>query len=258
MYGNADQKFDLTAGLGTTLLYGDIKHETNLGFGAVLKLDYKVYKGLYLGVEGQMGRLRAKGDDNPLSPDWDPRHVTNQFYYTGLFNATVYPYRFFVNERELFRRSGFEKIILNGFYVALGAGGIFNNYAKIERATTYRYQSADGLEEIVHQIPEGLVNGPYESQTRTDAAGNVTERKVYKDRSRDILFPVANVGLAIPLNKYSSYGSAGYFTLVLNTQFTFSQGEDLDGYNPLDSNGQSASKYNDMYNFSYLGVRYTF
>ena len=256
-YGNANQKFDLTVGAGPTFLYGDINHETNVGYAGALKLDYKLYKGLYIGLEGQLGRLTARGNDNVLDPDWDPRFVENQFYVTGLLNATVYPYRFLVNERDLFRATGIEKYVLNGFYVGIGAGAIFNNYAKIQRGTTFRYRASDGTE-IVQEIPEGIVNGPYELVERYDEAGNLVATKQFKSKSKDILFPVLNAGLAVPLNKYSSYYRSGYYSLVVNTQFTFSQGEDIDGYDPLTSDGASASKYNDMYNFTSLGIRYTF
>ncbi|MVZ65181.1 hypothetical protein GQF61_04900 [Sphingobacterium sp. DK4209] len=256
-YGNANQKFDLTMGGGATWLYGDINHESNLGYAGVLKLDYKLYKGLYIGVEGQLGRLRSKGNDNPLDQDWDPRYVINQFYATGLINATVYPYRFFINERDLFRASGFEKYVLNGFHVSIGAGGIFNNYAKVNRNSTYRYRANDGSE-IVQDIPPGTVNGPHEVTERTDANGNVITGKAYKRKTKDVLFPVVSAGVAVPLNKYSSFYRSGYYSLVVNTQFAFSQGEDLDGYDPLDAGGLPASKYNDMYNFTSIGLRYTF
>ncbi len=102
------------------------------------------------------------------------------------------------------------------------------------------------------------MNGPYELVERYDEAGNLVAEKQFKNKTRDFLFPVVSAGLAVPLNKYSSYYRAGYYSLVVNTQFTFSRGEDVDGYDPVAADGTTASKYNDMYNFTSLGVRYTF
>ncbi|MFZ4261236.1 hypothetical protein ACFRAE_04290 [Sphingobacterium sp. HJSM2_6] len=237
--GNTAQKIDITAGAGVTLLYGDIRHDNNLGWGTVLKADYRVYKGLYAGLEGQIGQLRAVGENNPLEAGWDPRGVINRPYIAGMVNLTVYPYRFFINERMLFRESGFEKFVLNGLYVGVGFGGIFNNYSDVVRGNTFTYTNNQG-NSVTRTFPEGAMNGPV-------------------DGGNDWLLPVANVGISIPLNKYSSYYRNGYFSFVANSQFNFSRGEDLDGYNPIDiDTGEPTSKYNDMYNFTYLGLKYTF
>lgn len=251
--GNAQQKFEITAGAGMTLLYGDIHHKSNMGYGLVLRGDYKVYKGLYLGLEGQTGKLSAEGDRDFTAQSWDPRKVTNEMYFSGLINATVYPYRFFINERMLFRENGFKKYILNGLYLGLGVGGIFNNYKNVERESIYYFANPNGSSDpIVREFPEGALHGPTETVWSYDQNGNRVESETNVQRTKDILFPVVNVGLAVPLNKYRSYSNSGYFSAVINSEFNFSRGEDLDGYSPV------GSEYNDMYNFTYLGIKYTF
>lgn len=241
--GNGTQKIDITLGAGPTLLYGDINHRSNVGYGLVLKGDYKIYKGFYAGLEIQGGQLRATGQRNyPEQQDWDPRYVRNR-YWAGSVNATVYPYRFFVNERDLFKKSKLEQFVLNGLYVGVGLGGVLNNYSEIERELTYG---------------QGLVNGEYETEPdgtpRLDIEGEI----LYLDKTKSALLPIVNVGLAVPLNKYYSHGP-GYFSVVINSQFNFANNENLDGYDPRGGTGERpAGASNDMYNFTYVGIRYSF
>lgn len=225
--GFGTQKVDLTLGVGPTLLYGDISPvQNNMGFGVVLKGDYNIYRGLYGGIEFQAGKLLADGAN-------DDRFVRNR-YIAGSINATVYPYRFFVTERELFIKAPIHKFLLNGLYVGVGLGIINNRYTDVYRDEPNRSPKYNG--------PHSLDN---EGQ------------KVWSSLASDMLMPVLNLGVAVPFNKYTS-GGRGYFSGVLNAQFNYSNGENLDGYDPLDANGQRASQHNDMYTFTYFGLRYTF
>lgn len=260
--GHGTQKIDVTLGAGPTLLYGDINHRSNMGFGIALKGDYKIYKGFYAGLEIQGGQLRAKGQNSdPTSVEWDPRRVQNR-YWAGSINATFYPYRFFVNERDLFKKSRFEQLILNGLYVGVGFGGVLNNYSEIERETRYQfdnpnYDPTDPASEQYHYYdlnPPELINGEHEMrQNGVDADGNPIMEPQYLTKTRSMLLPVVNVGLAVPLNKYYSHGP-GYFSVVMNTQFNFANKDNLDGYIP----DVIGNNNNDMYNFTYLGIRYSF
>ncbi|WP_093363843.1 hypothetical protein [Sphingobacterium wenxiniae] len=260
--GQGLQKFDVTAGVGPTLLYGDINHRSNIGYGAFLKADYKLYKGIYVGLEGQVGKLKAKGNQSIDARDWDPRYVDNS-YYAGLVNATVYPYRFFINERELLRKGFFERNILYGFHVGIGAGLIFNTYKDVNRQFE-GYEDADGN---IINIHEGLIYGSHDLVYPVDAAGNpiadASPSPRWHKNVRNTLLPSVFAGLSIPLNKYTTH-TGRYFSAVVTTQFNFSNADDLDGYDPViinDANPQgrrATGAKNDMYNFTAVGLRYTF
>lgn len=91
-----------------------------------------------------------------------------------------------------------------------------------------------------------------------DANGAQIYTKSYLTKTRSALLPIGNLGVAMPLNKYTTSGR-GYFSLVLNTQFSLSNSDDLDGYDPRDAQGyRGANERNDMYNLTYLGIRYSF
>lgn len=247
--GQGAQRFDISAGVGLTLLYGDIKANNNQAFAGFLKGDYKIYKGFYAGAEAQFGKLHAEGINNLYLPEkWDPRKVDNSFFSLGI-NATVYPYRFFVNERDLVRKSAFERIVLNGFNIGLGAGLLFNNYKYVNR--DHVYPDADG---VPFDIGEGIINGPHILQR--DDLGN--EVKKYSKKEKSTILPRLNLGFSIPLNKYTTYNNY-YYSLVINTQFNFSNNDYLDGYDPFTSSGVRPNRAkNDMYNFTNIGVKVTF
>jgi len=258
---NQGKNIDITLGAGATLLFGDINFKRNAGYGAVLKGDYHIIKGFYAGIEVQSGMLMSRGEHNTFVTDWDPRLVENQ-YLAGSLNFTVYPYRIFTEEKFLFRKTPFLRNVLYGFYIGVGFGAIRNNYNEIQRQTSYPFRN----DPTPLVIPEGIVNGPHikvpvmdaDGLPVTDEFGNIVNTKLYKQNTYDKLIPILNAGLSIPLNKYTTR-SEGFYSLVINTQFNFSKGEDLDGYNPLNENGsRSLNARNDMYNFSYLGLKYTF
>lgn len=227
--GFGKQKVDITAGVGPTFLYGDISSlDDYMGFGVVLKGDYNIYRGLYGGLEFQAGKLEAIGNN-------DPRYVRNR-YLAGTINLTVYPYRFFVTERELFRKNKYHQLLFNGIYVGVGFGGIINRYADIARVPDTDRRA-------------GLFNGPH--------VINQNGEREWLSSARDMLFPVVNFGIVMPFNKYTTRTS-GYFSGVVNTQVNFSMGEDLDGYAPRANNGRRIGQSNDVYNLTYVGLRYTF
>jgi len=259
-------KIDVTLGGGPTLLYGDINHTKNMGYGVFLKGDYRIYKGFYAGLEAQVGKLKATGEKNPYSAEWDPREANNS-YFAFILNATVYPYRFFVEERELERKGFFERNILNGFYVGLGVGSIFNNYKFNDktRGQVDFYDSTDPDNPIlVRQLHNGDINGPRDIRRRTLPNDEPEEYIVYRRTAKDVLLPILNVGLSVPLNKRTSFDGR-YLSAVVQSQFNFARGENLDGYDPrlpgpteLDLGPRREGAKNDMYNFTSVGLKYTF
>lgn len=257
--GEGLDRFDVTAGLGLTMLYGDINATSNMGFGLFLKGDYKLYKGLYVGLEGQFGKLKASGMKRFIPAridDFEPREVENNYKMVAL-NVTVYPYRFFVTERDLIRKGFFERNILNGLNFGIGAGGLFSSYGK--RTITNTYLDHNGMPS---SFDEGWINGPHKLVPALDAAGNpipgAPAVKEYRKTSRSKILPVVNIGLSIPVNKYTT-GSGRYYSVVINSQFNFSADDELDSYDPLTPAGvRPNGAKNDMYNFTNVGVKYTF
>ncbi|MFD2547025.1 hypothetical protein ACFSR5_05115 [Sphingobacterium suaedae] len=233
---NNDGRFNITAGIGPTLLYRDINYGRNVGFAGVLKGDYKIYKGLFAGIEGQFGMLNSYGknydvEESNLSAtaERDARYVKN-YYLAGTLNVTVYPGLFFVDEARDFRVPSIPTLIARGLYAGIGFGGIINQYDKL-----YRGYGVDSP------------SGRGEAEEVTDEAGNTTRK--YKTPTRDLLWPVFNVGLSMPINKYSTVGK-GYWSAVLNSQFNFAAGDQLDAY--------TVGSKGDVYNLTYLGLKYTF
>lgn len=231
-----DRKINVTLGVGPTLLYGDIVNDRNLGVAGVLKGDYKLYKGIFAGVEAQLGILNSYGrnyDNNNIPIDYeqrDPRFVKN-YYYSGSLNISIFPGLFFVDEKMEFRKPSVGTLIGRGLYVGLGFGAVVNNYDKL-----YRDENSNASQ----------------AEFEYDDAGNIVK---YKTPTRDILWPIGNVGLSMPLNKYSSYDGR-YLSLVINTQFNFAKDDQLDAYRPFIGEGQRSK--GDVYNFTYLGLKYTF
>lgn len=251
--GQGSQRFDVSAGVGVTLLYGDINANKNQGMAGFIKGDYNIYKGFYAGLEAQFGKLKAKGFSNQNIPSkWDPREVDNSFTTIGL-NVTAYPYRFFVNERDLTRKGFFERNILNGFNIGLGMGMLFNNYKYVNRETTYSDENGLGF-----NVGENIMNGPHQLIVTQDELGNEIREKRFSNKEKSTILPKLNIGFSIPLNKYTTYQNY-YYSLVINSQFNFSNNDLLDGYEPLNSQGQRPDgAKNDMYNFTNIGVKVTF
>ncbi|WP_437919616.1 hypothetical protein [Sphingobacterium sp. LRF_L2] len=231
------EKISLTIGVGPTLLYGDIKKEYNLGLATVFKADYKLYKGLYAGVEGQWGILNSYGkyyNRTDLEVDYqnvDPRFVRN-YYIAGTWNLTVYPALFFYDEYRDFKKPSLQTLIVRGLYGAIGFGGIINQYDKL-----YRHDPNNP-------------NNNAEFERNVDG-----EIEKYKTPTKDLLFPVFNIGVSLPINKYS-YTSRGFWSVVVNGQFNFSEGDQLDAYQPITGDGVSSKA--DVFSFGYLGLKYTF
>ena len=266
--GTSDSKIDMTVLAGPTFLYGDINHTKNTGYGIALKGDYQVYKGFYAGLEVQAGKLKAVGDQNLSSSKWDPREANNN-YLAFIINATVYPYRFMVDERDLMRSGFLERNILNGFYIGLGVGTISNSYSfnarKREQLDFYDFSDIDNP--VERHLQPGDINGPHDVGRRELPSGHVENYTVYRTTASDMLLPVVNVGLAVPLSNKRNYGT-GFWSVVIQSQFNFANGENLDGYDPRLPSPDGATDYqvgprrtgakNDMYNFTSVGLKYKF
>lgn len=228
-------RINITLGAGPTLLFSDINKGRNIGVAGVLKGEYQVYKGIFAGLEGQIGILNSYGknyDNENFEIDYDtrdPRFVKN-YYLSGNINLTIYPGLFFVDESRDFRKPTLATLIGRGLYAGIAFGGIINQYDKLYRDFDNPY-----------------TDGEFER-------GEDGELR-YRTPTQDYMWPIVNLGLAMPLNKYSSYGR-GYWSMVLNIQQAFSTGDQLDAYRTARTTSGSYST--DSYNFTYLGLKYTF
>lgn len=228
-------RINITLGVGPTLLFSDINNGRNMGVGGVLKAEYQIYKGIFAGLEGQVGILNSYGknyDNENFEIDYanrDPRFVKN-YYITGNINLTVYPGLFFVDESRDFRKPSISTLIGRGLYAGVAFGGIMNQYDKLYRDFDNPYTVGE------------FERGP---------AGEMR----YRTPTQDFMWPILNLGLSMPLNKYSTY-ARGYWSMVLNIQQAFSTGDQLDGYRTR--RPTEGSYKTDSYNFTYLGLKYTF
>ena len=265
--GSSGSKMDVTLLAGPTLLYGDINYTKNMGYGIALKGDYHVYKGFYAGLELQTGKLKAVGEKDLHSKNWDPREAHNN-YFAVMVNATVYPYRFFTDERDLSRSGFLERNILNGFYVGLGIGTIANNYRfDAEKRSQLVFTDPANPDVIVRELQLGDINGPFDVGRIRHDDGHTENVIMYRTTASDLLLPIVNVGFAVPLSSQRNY-SGGTWSMVIQSQFNFSTGENLDGYDPRLPAAENATDYqvgprrdgakNDMYNFTSVGLKYTF
>lgn len=114
---NAYSPFHITIGTGITQLNGTLKDNDKLGHVIVGKIDYQLLKGLYIGVEGQIGALRAQSQDSLKA-------VRNSYLAAGC-NVTVHPFEMFMNDKfsnEAIQRG------LNAFYLGVGMRALRNTY----------------------------------------------------------------------------------------------------------------------------------
>ncbi|WP_270086963.1 hypothetical protein [Sphingobacterium sp. SYP-B4668] len=213
----ANDKFHVTLGVGPTVLYGDVP-KAGMGLGAYLKADYRIYKGIMVGLEGQIGSLKAEA----VSDTTDKRKANNS-YYAGFINVTVYPFQFTSTGSSY---SSPTELLLNSIYLGVGFGGLQSKYKELRHADGF-VDYGDGAVAGTARMPE---------------------------KTKSMLFPVANVGAAIPINKFNYKNRTGrYFSVVFNGQFSFADDE-LDGFRVPHYN----SKSNDMYAFYTVGARYSF
>lgn len=205
-------KFHLTVSGGPTFLYGDKNSANTRGAAVQGKLDFRIIKGLLVGVEAQTGTLDATPWDS------DQRSVRNA-YSMGAVNVTVYPAHFFTEIARNYNPSFGEKLV-NGLYLGVGAGGTYNFYRDID------YDNTDDES----YYPRG-------------------------SKTKSLLLPVTNLGVSIPLsNPYRGFRT-GYWSIVVNGQFAFSDDDDLDGLNPT---SEEANKNKDMYSLYSAGLRFSF
>lgn len=230
-------KQHITLGIGPTFLYGDIASNNQVGFALQGKYDYKIAKGLLLGGELQIGKLKAKGDSTDLNDPNKARFVDN-FYKSISMNFTVHPFHFFT-EDVWGRNLSIKDKLLQGFYVGVGLGLVFNDYKDILRIS--------GNEGTGKETQIEVDIDPFDPSIGQEILSS------YKKKSISFIAPVINTGIVFPLSKTYNTKSP-IWSLVANAQFSFSNDDDLDGYDP----NLSVNTKNDMYSFYTLGVRYSF
>lgn len=225
-------KYHVALGAGPTLLYGDLGNPNTTGFAFYVAGDYTLTRGIDVGLEGQLGSLKANEDVGDL------RFVVNNYQGLGLM-VKVFPFKLF-NEKQ-YRPTSFLNNMKESFYIGAGILGIVNNYTDIHRDvndyTTYG--------PISHYVIDEDTEGRYPE---------------FKNGINSITLPTLNVGFAVPVNQLYSR-SGRFWSVMLNGQFNFANNDLLDGYMPYTSSGNRLERIglkNDFYSFYTLGVRYSF
>lgn len=235
----------ITLGAGPTFLYGDIATNDQVGFGFQGKYDYKVYKGVLLGAEFQLGNLKAKGDSTDMGGSHEPRYVRN-FYKVAAFNLSIFPFHFF-SDNIWGRNETIAQRLMHGFYAGVGLGMAFNDYKEVMRIDGNPATRGDEAE----QVPKLDTDG--------DPVFDTDEKQVfvdsYKKKTSSLLAPIANIGIVLPVTS-TDYMKKAVWSIVANAQFSFSRDDKLDGYDPDPMLIDNTS--NDSYSIYTLGVRYSF
>lgn len=231
-YCSESNKFNISVSPGITYLYGDIDKSKNFGTAMVFKLDYSVYKGVYLGVEGQFGSIKANNSE------LDRRSLDNNYQAAGFF-VTVHPFEllFDSSNKNYATRNSFTTRLKNSVYVGVGILGLRTQYGSI-----YRDPNNPGT------------FGPLEL-TRDENGQTVS---VYANETRSITLPSINAGIALPIAKSLKPFSDNYFSILLNGQFNFVNSDEFDGYIPYNSEMERINTRNDMFSLYSLGLRYSF
>lgn len=219
----------VTLGFGPTFLYGDIKdYSGNIGYGAQFKYDRKVFKGLLLGAEAQVGNLKAS--ENGIIDSSDdgttrrPRRVSN-FYKTLSLNLSIYPFHYFNSSIWAPYETDLQRF-LNGIYLGVGIGFGWNSYSDLY------VDDSPATDGVKFTDPEGQYS--------------------YNKRTNGAFLPVVNVGFMYPLTSPGNFKDV--WSLVGNAQASFSGNDILDGYNPTTEVNQNK----DVYALYTLGIRYSF
>ena len=216
--------FNITAGYGITKVFGDVNANNSFGSAGVLKFDYLLKKGIYLGAEGQLGNLitQVRNSSNPIQSQ-------NDYSALGL-SLSIHPFELL--ERKSYRYSQ-STSILNSLYVGLGAMYVFNDYSFIYR-----------------NINDPVTFGPIEDIMQS---GEI----VFQNKTKTFVLPSLNVGSALPVNTiFKNLDSP--LSVVANFQLNLGRNDYLDGYEPHRLDGQAIPSRDDVYNFLYLGLRYSF
>lgn len=219
----------VTLGFGPTFLYGDIKeYSNNIGYGAQLKYDRKVFRGLLLGAEGQIGNLKASENGTIESLEdgstREPRRVSNVYKILS-FNLSLYPFHYFNSSIWAPYETSLQRF-LNGIYFGAGIGFGWNNYSDLYVDGT---SATDGAKV---EDPEGGYS--------------------YNKRTNGTVMPVVNAGFMYPLTSPGNFKDV--WSIVGNAQVSFSGNDILDGYTPPTEGNQNK----DVYTLYTLGVRYSF
>ena len=125
------RRFHFTVGGGVTDLKGTLRENEKLGHGIVGKADYQIIRGLYAGVEGQFGALRAESTDGT-------KFVKNNYIAAGL-NFAIHPLEMLVG--DYFSNRILQEGV-NSIYVGAGVKAVRNKYDMDEsqnlEVTNYR------------------------------------------------------------------------------------------------------------------------
>src|SRR5690606_12922456 len=191
-------KYHVALGAGPTLLYGDLGNPNTTGFAFYVAGDYTLTRGIDVGLEAQLGSLKANGART------DPRYVVNNYQAGGIM-VKVFPFRLLTEKR--FRPTSFGNTMKESFYVGAGILGIVNNFNpnNIHRNANVKSTEYDTPNETWGPIKRNDDDTPYV----------FNDEQQFKDRINSITLPTLNVGFAVPVNQLYSR-SGRFWSVMLN------------------------------------------
>jgi len=110
-------RFHISGGIGVTKLDGTLKDNKKIGQALLGRIEYQILRGLYVGLEGQLGILKAESTDSL-------RFVKNNYIAAGVV-ATLHPFELLLSDNisNEFLQKG-----LNSLYLGVGALAVRNSY----------------------------------------------------------------------------------------------------------------------------------
>lgn len=222
-------RYSLALEGGINQLYSDLEANTPMGPSARVRGAMFLIHGLELGVEAEVGLLKADNDAANLE---ELRFAKNN-YTKGSVGLRFYPLLFLQNneDRRVEYRQGLGKKIVNRVYVGAGFGAMYNKQIGV-------------YEEYETQPPPGSGLDPIPVDTK------------FSDQDAGLSFlAVLNAGVDIPLSSLNP-NRVDFFIWSLNfnvqSNVGVAKGKDIiDGW-PV---GGSAS---DIYNVYSLGLKVAF
>ncbi|RQP13113.1 hypothetical protein [Parapedobacter defluvii] len=217
-------RYSVTAGLGPTLLYGDLE-KRQVGGAVYLRGNYFLTHGVSLGLELQEGLLRGK-DEN------ERRKATNLFH-TAVLGVNFQPIKFLQDDhlRRIEYRESFGKRALNSIYVGAGMGVLYSLQWEGQRT-----KPSVGTPDNGNSVPQ--------------------QDLIMQGRKNGVSYLVStNVGIELPLHSLKPDLLDSYvWNLVVNGQLNFSLDDELDGY----SGAYEGNEHRDVYGLLSIGVNLRF
>ncbi|MCI0919827.1 hypothetical protein [Sphingobacterium rhinopitheci] len=231
-YNNSISTFQVGFGAGLTTLKVDRRLPNANGLGSYFNFDYRITKGLFLGARAQIGSLWIEPGAEPL---FDNRSLFSRYTSFG-GGVLIYPFDLLEEEDNGRGALSIKRYFLNALYIEVDV-----------------MKTSNRLKSIFRDPNDFTTYGPIDHY-------NADGIPIFKDKVNSWMLPALNFGFSPMINYRKLKNSSGKYILrfVANAQFNFANNDILDGYTPLDGNGDKIDYGNDFYRFYSLGIKYSF